>query len=204
MRVRQLGQASALAIGTTAVLLVTACGGADSGEVQEDPGTGQNAFSAYLDCMRENGVEMNVPDMGAGRPSGFPTDLPSGFPTDLPSRGAGGRPTDLPSGQPSGPPGGGRGGPGGMMGQPEGVDDATWQAAQEACQSLQPSGGPGGGARPNGTADADGTDGTSAAYQNCLRDRDVTVTDLDASDPTVVAALEACKVLSPAPSPPGE
>ncbi|MCO1593901.1 hypothetical protein M8C17_01845 [Micromonospora sp. RHAY321] len=73
--------------------------------------------------------------------------------------------------------------------KPAGVDDATWQKAQEACASVRPTGGAGRG------------QGTNPAYANCLSDHGVLAgTTPDSSDPKVSAALEACKAVSPAPS----
>ncbi|MET7708345.1 hypothetical protein [Micromonospora sp. NPDC005413] len=101
----------------------------------------------------------------------------------------------LPSGRPSGFPSGGPGG-GRMDGfRPQGVDDATWQKAQDACASLRPTGGPGGNG-PGGPGG--GNREASAAYRNCLSDRGV---DLQANpattDPKVAAAMQACEVLRP-------
>jgi hypothetical protein len=71
----------------------------------------------YRSCLEENGVSMpDRPDGDAGAPP------------------QGGTP---PSGAPR--PGGGAGGPGGPPDQaPPGVDEDTWEAAQEACSDLAP------------------------------------------------------------------
>jgi len=78
---------------------------------------------------------------------------------------------------------------GGGFGKPAGVDDATWQKAQEACASLRPSGGPGGGRR-------------NAAYENCLKENGVTTTGGGSAtaDPAVRKAMEKCQVLRGRPS----
>lgn len=182
--------AAMLALAATA-LLAAGCGDSnDGGAPQDDTEQGQNGMNAYLSCLAENGVELQLPSgMPGGRPSGMPGDRPSGWPS--------GRPTDLPSGRPSGaPPSGlpGGGGPGGgMFGKPEGVSEETWQKAQEACAAQRPSGGPG---RQGGRGDS------SAAYRNCLRENGVTGTAApDPADATAAKALETCQVLSPAPSP---
>lgn len=179
----------ALAAGSAALLLTAACGSdGDSGDSAQSAG----GASAYLECLRDQGID--VPDtLPSGRPDGFPsgrpTDFPSGRPTDFPS----GRPTAFPSDRPSGAPDGGR--MGGF--RPEGVDDATWQKAQEACGSLRPTGGPGGGG-PAGGADRE----AGAAYRNCLADRGVDMgANPSTTDPKVAAAIEACAVLRPSASP---
>lgn len=67
----------------------------------------------------------------------------------------------------------GGGGPGGFDGfgdqAPEGVDQDTWQNAQQVCASVRPTGGPGG---PGGGA------GNPAftAYLDCLSEHGVTHT----------------------------
>ena len=72
-------------------------------------------MAAYTSCMAENGVTMPEPGDGGGAP---PPD--------------GGTP---PTGE---PPTGGQDGPGGGGQAPEGVDEATWEAAQQACADLAP------------------------------------------------------------------
>jgi PT repeat-containing protein len=169
----------ALAVGSAALLLAAGCG-SDGGS--GDSGEGPVGASAYLDCLRDQGID--VPDtMPSGRPSGFPSGRPTAFPS--------GRPTAFPSDRPSGAPGGGR--MGGF--RPEGVDDATWQKAQEACAASRPTGG------PNGDGPGGGNREAGAAYRNCLADRGV---DLGANpsttDPKVAEAIEACAVLRPSAS----
>ena len=164
-------------------LLVAACNGASdggNGNGATGGGTGaSNAFTAYTDCLKKNGVTITLPSGGPRmRNSGEPRAFPSGIPR--------------PSGS-AGRPGGNFPG-GGGFGKPAGVDDATWQKAQQACASLRPSGRPGGGF-------GQGDNGANAAYRNCLRDHGVTLgQQMSTSDPAVVKAMETCKVLRPAAS----
>ena len=73
--------------------------------------------AAYQSCLEENGVSMPAPPAGA----------------QVGSPPKGGTP---PSGAPAAA---GQGGPGGAPDQaPPGVDDDTWEAAQEACSDLAP------------------------------------------------------------------
>jgi hypothetical protein len=178
-------RAAALFVASAAVLLVAACGGTGSdsstggGENDNGNGGGNNqAFAAYQQCLAKNGVTITMP-------SRQPRTGASGFPD-------GARPSGQP--RPSGSAGAGRGGfPGGGGGftKPDGVDDATWQKAQEACASVRPSFG--------GGNNGGGGNGANAAYQNCLKQHGVTQgeTPLDTSDATVKKALETCKVLRP-------
>ncbi|MDQ7905341.1 hypothetical protein RB614_12480 [Phytohabitans sp. ZYX-F-186] len=172
----------ALAAGSAALLLAAACG-SDSGSGDSGEGAdGAPGASAYLECLRDQGIDI-ADTMPSGRPSGFPSGRPTAFPS--------GRPTAFPSGRPSGEPGGRMGGF-----RPEGVDDATWQKAQEACASLRPSGGPGAGPGGGGNREA------GAAYRNCLADRGVDLgTNPSTTDPKVKEAIEACAVLRPSASP---
>ncbi len=156
-----------------AVLFMAACGGSGGTAAKNggNPDGGPNAFGDYTQCLRQNGV--TLPSVNASRrprPSGGPRR--SGQPR--------------PSGAPNAPgrPGSGRG-----FTKPDGVDDATWQKAQQACASLRPSFGPGNGRRR-----------PDAAYQNCLKDHGVDARALNTADPKAVAALETCKVLNPAPA----
>lgn len=172
----------AIATGSAALLFAAACG--SDGGSDEGTADGANGFTAYIDCLKGQGID--VSGMPTARASGQPGGNASGRPTAFPS----GRPSGAPSGGPGGP-GGGMGGPGGGF-RPDGVDDATWQKAQEACQSAMPTGGPGGAGR-NGQADT--------AFRNCLSDRGVELNaDTKTTDPTVAAALEACEVLRPTPT----
>lgn len=178
---RSQRRVAALFVASAAVLFTTACGGssdepAGTGDGGGSSGNGgNNAFTAYVECLSKNGVTMTMP---SGAPAGGP---PSGLPR--------------PSGS-EGPRGGGGLPGGGGMGKPEGVDDATWQKAQEACASLRPSGGPGGG--PGGPGG-----GAGAAFENCLKDNGVTTTggSLATDDPTVQKAIETCRVLQPSATP---
>lgn len=155
---------------------VAACGGSSKGQASGTPTTpaSQNAFAAYTDCLRKNGVTL---------PSAFPRgNRPSGRPTN--------RPTDRPTARPTARPSGGGFGFGFGNQPPAGVDAQTWQKAQQACASLRPSGG------------AQNRDnGALRAYRNCLSDHGVTMTgglgQLDTNDPKVAAALKACEVLRP-------
>ncbi|WP_410808876.1 hypothetical protein [Micromonospora sp. 067-2] len=189
---------AAVLIAASSVLLLAACGGgsADSPASSGAGGAG-NGFAAYQTCLRDNGV--TLPTMnpsrfpgGTARPSGFPTARPSGFPTARPSGSA----------HPS--RGAGRGGFSGG-GRPEGVDEQTWQKAQQACASVRPSGRPDGfrgpgasgapGAGPGGSGD-----GRATAYRTCLSNRGLDPDRLDSGDPKTTQALAACAVLSPSPS----
>ncbi|WP_326550498.1 hypothetical protein [Micromonospora sp. NBC_01813] len=199
------------AAGGICLLLLAACGESDTDSGGDAAAGGTNAMTAYVECLQENGIEgAEVPEGGGGFPggmqSGQPGDRPSGFPSGAPDGFPSGAPSGFPSGAPSGFPSGGPGeaGPGGgRMGggfadmlRPDGVDDETWAAAQEACQSELPTGGAGGPRGDAGTG-ADGSD--DAAYRNCLAERDVEwAADLDESDPVIAEALEACAPLQPA------
>lgn len=82
---------------------------------------------------------------------------------------------------------------GGFSGQkPAGVDQATWDKAQEACKGL----------RPTGSGDPRGDDGASEAYRNCLTEHGVDpsqdATKLNTTDPTVAEAVKVCAALRPA------
>lgn len=186
---RRLRLPLALAAGSAALLFAAACG-SDGSDSSTSTASGGNGFTAYLDCLREQGID--VPDTAASgqpRPDGSnrPTAFPSGRPTN--------RPSGDPSTRPSGGPGGGMGGPGGGRFRPEGVDDATWEKAQAACQSVMPTGGPGGQRGPGGGQE-------NAAYRNCLSDRGVELSQVDnTADAKIAEAVQACEVLKPAASP---
>ncbi|WP_406045799.1 PT domain-containing protein [Micromonospora sp. NBC_00898] len=186
---------AAVLTAATSVLL-TSCG-ADSAPAAATDGDRNNAFAVYQACLRDNGVTLPSADPSrfpGGRASGRPTARPSGFPTARPS----GFPTARPSGAPSGGPG--RRFPG--VGRPDGVDEATWQKAQEACSSLRPTGRPGGRGGPGGSAAPGGGpgDGRQTAYRTCLSGRGVDLDHLDASDAKTREALAACAPVSPAPA----
>lgn len=169
-----------------AAALLAACGksGDNAGST---PGgdNGAGGMQAYVDCMKQNGVTIQLP---SARPSGG--TRPSG----------GARPSGFPSGFPGAGPSGAPGGFGGGFQKPDGVDDATWQKAQQACSSLRPTGGPGGQGRQGGQ-----DDGAMSAYVNCLSNHGVTASAgagaLDSSDPTVAAAQKACAALLPTAAP---
>ncbi|MFI7438094.1 hypothetical protein [Micromonospora haikouensis] len=179
------GRLLATALTVVALALSTACAGTDDAAAPagDDGQDGQNAFAAYRDCLQDNGVTL---PSGGARPSGFPTARPS----ELPSA--------RPSARPDASAGAGRGGPG--MGRPDGVDEATWEKAQQACASVRPSGGPG--ARPGGSGAPGGgqDDGRRAAYRTCLSNRGVDPADIDSGDPKTTEALAACAAVSPSPA----
>ncbi|MGW4947818.1 hypothetical protein ACWEOZ_40215 [Actinoplanes sp. NPDC004185] len=164
-----------LVVASAALLFsLAACGGGSDGAPatggDNQGGGGRNtAFAAYTECLARNGVTITMP-------SGGPRVRPSGGPSGMPR----------PSG--SARPGGGF--PGGGFGKPAGVDDATWEKAQQACASVLPSGRPGGNGRGNGM---------SAAYRNCLQDNGVTPGQgvPATNDPAVQKAVEACRALAP-------
>ncbi|WP_431924731.1 hypothetical protein [Micromonospora wenchangensis] len=184
--------ATVLTAAASTVLLLAACGGGSDDDPPSDAGGAGNPFAAYQECLRNNGVTLPTMDPSrrprdarpSGLPSGFPTARPSGFPTGSadPSRRAG------------------RGFPGG--GRPEGVDEQTWQKAQQACASVRPSGRPGGPADPDASGAPTGGsgDGRSTAYRTCLSDRGLDPDRLVDSDPKTREALAACAVLSPSPT----
>ncbi|WP_213454121.1 PT domain-containing protein [Rhizomonospora bruguierae] len=169
-------------------LLLGACGGSDGdGNAAASDGNRADGFAAYTACLREQGISMPT-----GRAGGRPSGLPSGRPSGLPS----GTPSPRPSGEP-------RGGGFGNF-RPEGVDDATWEKAQAACQSKMPTGGPEGG--PGGWPGGGADGGAFTAYRNCLRENGVAddnMRDLSTADPKVAAALTKCEVLRPTGMPTG-
>jgi hypothetical protein len=186
-----------LGLATTGALLaagLAGCGGggakANAAATPSGTAGGQQELQAYVSCLQQHGVQITLP-------SGRPTAFPSGG-----LRGSN-RPTARPSGSRGPGAGGGFGGGGfgdlfGNNGQPPaGVDQATWDAAQQACASTRPSFGPGvGGQRDNGAA---------AAYLNCLRDHGVTASGgpnrLNTADPSVAGAVQACAALRPTARP---
>lgn len=175
----------AAAVGLAVVGLVAGCGGSKSaGGGPASAAAAANGFQAYTDCLRQHGVDIAVP---SARPSGV---RPSGV-----------RPSGV---RPSGVrPSGGRGAGGGFgLGNtpPSGVDQATWDAAQQACASVRPSFGPGGGPAGGGR-----NNGAMVAYLNCLKDHGVTAStgpeQLNTADPKTAAAVAACAPLRPSPRP---
>jgi hypothetical protein len=163
-------------------VLIAACGGSGGGtsaapSASGAPG-GAGGFQAYAACLQRNGVTL---PSGMARAGGRA------------SRSPGDRPSDRPSGRPSDRPGGG--GFGGFFGTeaPAGVDAATWEKAQQACQSVRPSGGAGFGG---------GNNSAFTAYRTCLSDHGVTLQNgagqgLNTADPKVAAAVQACEPLRP-------
>ncbi|MFC4149987.1 hypothetical protein ACFO0M_27355 [Micromonospora mangrovi] len=126
---RRIRAAAATVVLAGLVAVTTACGSDDGGAA--DPGGGAtpsggapasaapfdpSAMQGYVDCLAQNGVTLAPP---GGAPSGGtpPSGLPGGTP---------------PSGVPGGPGGG-------SLPKPEGVDEATWQAARTACAATLPS-----------------------------------------------------------------
>ncbi|MBM7488931.1 hypothetical protein JOD64_000153 [Micromonospora luteifusca] len=209
MTARYRRLAAVLTTTASAVLLLAACGGgSDDGDTSSAAGGAGNAFAAYQECLRDNGVTLPTLDPsrvpgrahGTARPSGFPTARPSGFPTARPS----GFPTARASGSADPSRGPGRGFPGG--GRPEGVDEQTWQKAQQTCASVRPSGRPNGFGRPGGSGSPDGRpggsgDGRATAYRTCLSNRGLDPDRLDSGDAKTREAVTACAVLSPSPTP---
>ena len=177
---------ASIAVLAGVVALLAACGGKSGTGTGSTPGdaSATSGVQAYVACLNRNGVNIQLP---SGGPGGFGNGTrPSGFPTGFPSGGV----------RPSGAAGGRLGG-GGAFQKPDGVDDATWQKAQQACASVRPTGGPGG---------ANGQDnGAISAYRNCLSDHGVTasggVGQLDSTDPKVAAAEQACAALRPTTGP---
>ncbi len=192
---RRVRTTAALFVAATAVAFTAACGGGSGDSSGTGPnanggGGGNNEFAAYVECLQKNGVTITMPSFGArNRPSGGASRGPGeGYPGGG-TRSGGPRPSG------SRFPGGGFPGGGFGIQKPAGVDDATWEKAQSACASLRPSGRPGNGNRGNGQ---------NAAFQNCMKDHGVTITEgqrLDPNDATVKKALETCRVLQqPQPS----
>ncbi|GGK00764.1 hypothetical protein GCM10010123_33330 [Pilimelia anulata] len=189
-------------------LVLAGCGGDDEPAAGNGPGGDRGrggAFTAYVNCLRDNGVVLQLPSGrpgrgdGQGRPGGEGQGRPGeGRPGDGP--GGPGGPSGDGQGRPGGDgqerPGDGPGGPGrrpgGPFRKPDSVDQATWDKAQQACASVRPT------LRPGG-----GRGGPGSAYRNCLRDQGVTSRNPDEADPTVARALAKCKALRPSPAPTG-
>jgi hypothetical protein len=165
---------AATVVAGAAVLLAAACSGSGSGPTgggQAAPGGGNAAFTAYVDCLRRNGVTVTMP-------SGRPRVRPSGSPRPRPSGSAGSR--EFPGG--------------GFFGKPPGVDDATWQKAQAACATLRPSFGPGAG-RNNGAYQAYVNCLRDHGVRAGQGER------LSSADPAVQKAMAVCRVLRPTARP---
>ena len=138
------------------------------------PSSSSGNFQAYRDCLSQHGVTL---------------------PTRPPNQSGDSNSSDS-SGRPNGRGGGAGGGFNGQFSAPPGVDQASFDAAQQACASLRPAGGQGG--RGGGAA--------GAAYRSCLADHGVTVPStssggpppsIDRSDPNFAAANDVCKALLP-------
>ena len=179
-------------------MLAAACGTGSStttagGATATTGGDGQASRQAYRDCLAQNGV--NLPARGQGSDQGGP-----------PGTNADGTPSGDPNG---GPPADGTPDAGNFprgQGTIPGVDQATMDAARQACKDLQPTGGFGGGGGGGG--------GTAfQAYASCMKDHGVTVpsrgngsTDtstppstIDRTSAAYTAANDACKALLPTP-----
>lgn len=125
-------------------------------------------FQSYRDCLSQHGVTLPTrpPSSGDGNSSGGGS-FQSGAPR-------------------------GSGGFNGQFSLPPGVDQSTFDAAQQACANLRAAGGRGGAA--------------TSAYRSCLADHGVTVPStssggpppsIDRSDPNFAAANQACRALLP-------
>jgi hypothetical protein len=169
--------AGSVLVMAAAAAFIAACGGGGGDTTDNASGNGQNGLAAYQSCLAQHGV--TLPSRGGQNGQAPPSD--GAFP------GGGGTP-------PSGAPQGGFGGGGGF--RPEGVDDETWQKAQEACASVMPTGGPGG-----------GNNSAFTAYRNCLTEHGVSasagVGQLNTADAKVAAAVKACEALQPTGGPGG-
>jgi hypothetical protein len=183
-----MGVAMALA---AVAMGLAACGNKDGGTDGTATADG-NGFQAYMSCLSEHGVALPQTQQG---------NRPTGRPTPDPSRSSGGGQGNG-GGNGQGGPGGGFGGPGGFLGEqaPDGVDQATWDTARTACESVRPTAGPGGVGGPGG-----GNDSGFAAYRTCLSDHGVTASqgpgNLSTTDPKVAAAVKACAALRPPGAP---
>ena len=158
-------------------LFAAACSGsggkvaAASNASSPAPSSSSGNFQAYRDCLSQHGVTLPT------RPQNQSGDSNSSG-SDRSGRG-----------------GGGGGGFNGQFSLPPGVDQATFDAAQQACASLRPAGGQGG---RGGAA--------GAAYRSCLADHGVTVPStssggpppsIDRTAPNFAAANDVCKALLP-------
>lgn len=136
-------------------------------------------MQAYRDCLSQHGV--TLPTRPRNQSGGSNASDSSGSDQSGQGRGGGG------------------GGFNGQFSLPPGVDQATFNSAQQACASLRPAGGQGGQGARGGAA--------SAAYRSCLADHGVTVPStssggpppsIDRNDPNFAAANDACRALLPA------
>jgi hypothetical protein len=167
--------------------LAAGCGGSSSPDAASTPGA-QTGFEAYTACLSRNGVTLPQ----ASRSPGQRGPDASGRPTARPSGGFGGG-----QGGSGGGFGGGGFGGGGFLGTqaPNGVDQAKWDQARQACASVLPTAGPGRGVNNSALT----------AYRNCLSEHGVTASAgpnrLNTADPTVASAIQACEPLRPTEQP---
>jgi hypothetical protein len=175
--------------------LAAGCGGSSGDATTPAAATG---FEAYTACLAQNGVTLpqtsRSPGTGQRSPGASGRPRPSGSVGD--GQAGGGQQGG--GGQGGGFGGGGGGFGGGFLGTqaPTGVDQAAWEKAQKACESVRPTGGAGG----NG-----GNNTALTAYRNCLTEHGVTASAgtnrLNTADPTVAAAEKACAALRPTTQP---
>jgi hypothetical protein len=177
-----------LLLGVAAVAALAPGCTSSSGTPTNDA-NGQTGLAAYTACLAKNGV--TLPSALADRTPGASR---SAFPR------ASGRPSTRPSGGTGTGFGGAGGGFAGFGNQPPaGVDQATWDKAQQACASVRPTFSAGGNGGANNSA--------LVAYRNCLSEHGVTITGgpggagLSTADPKTAAALAACAPLRPTAQP---
>lgn len=158
-------------ISTALLLVATACGSKSSASSADTAGTAPSANQAAFQAYRDCMAQHGV---------------------NMPQRGQ--------RGQGQADQGQGSSGPGGFGGTIPGVDQATMQAAQDACKDLRPSGGPGGGS------------GNPAfqAYASCMKDHGVAIptrgqgsassappSTIDRNSDAFKTANDACQALLP-------
>ena len=119
---------------------------------EDTAATAEDPLAAYTACLTEQGIELPDDWTPFGQGS-TPGQMPEG---EMPADGempTGEMPTDMPSGAPGGP---------GAMTAPDGVDEADWTAATEACADQLPQGGGMPGGTPPGQHEApdESTEGT--------------------------------------------
>ncbi len=181
------GAGAATTVGTTGA--TTSIAPSDSSTTADGTGAGrqltgaqQQAFQAYRDCLKQNGVDLPAGGFGRGQ-------------------GGQGSSSSVAADAGSTPPDSARS----PRALPPGVDQATFDKAQAACRSKLPAGGfgQGGGQRRGGPA--------FQAYLSCLRDNGVPVPttqagvsgpppSIDRNSPAFAAADAKCRVLLPTPS----
>lgn len=187
MNANRTGAAAAAAL--SAALLLAGCGGGGgakpaSAAAPSGSASDRSGNSAYMDCLRANGVTPPTE-----RPGGRGSDRPSGRPTARPTD----RATDRPSGRPSGFP-------------ESRSTDPAWQKAMQACASVRPQRtGEGGFGNGNGGGAGNGAGNGERVYASCLKDHQVTIPQggiaaLDRSAAGVADALKACAALAPTPA----